>query len=263
MPKLTVKDLLRLKGVRQLTDVYVTTISEAQACNAAGIDIITASMPSSKVDLIAAAAPNSFFVNAIGYGTVTTIPQALELGFAFLKGGADAVYCSMSAEYIAAMTREGIPCIGHVGLVPYKAGWYGGMKPFGKTLDEALLVYEQARRFQDAGAIAIEVELVPTEIATAITTRLDLLTISMGAGSGCDGQYLFATDILGTNTGHVPRHAKAYRDHASEYERLHNDSIAAFREYKADVDGGVFPAAQNIVPTPQGLTEAFLDAIGE
>jgi 3-methyl-2-oxobutanoate hydroxymethyltransferase len=69
----------------------------------------------------------------------------------------------------------------------------------------------------------------------------------MGSGTGCDAQYLFSTDVLGDNEGHIPRHAKVYRDFKSEYQRLHQESIAAFREFKEDVASGVYPAPRQLI----------------
>jgi 3-methyl-2-oxobutanoate hydroxymethyltransferase len=65
--------------------------------------------------------------------------------------------------------------------------------------------------------------------------------ISMGAGAGCDAQYLFASDVLGSNRGHVPRHAKTYRNFGAEYDRLQIERIAAFSEYQSDVASGAYP----------------------
>jgi 3-methyl-2-oxobutanoate hydroxymethyltransferase len=70
---------------------------------------------------------------------------------------------------------------------------------------------------------------------------------SMGAGTGCDAQYLFACDILGTNRGHMPRHSKVYRNFAAEYDRLQQERIAAFSEYVADDNSGAYPEDRHIV----------------
>jgi 3-methyl-2-oxobutanoate hydroxymethyltransferase len=71
--------------------------------------------------------------------------------------------------------------------------------------------------------------------------------ISMGAGAGCDAQYLFSEDVLGTHRGHYPRHAKRYRDLATEFDRIQNERISAFREYAADIQSGAYPAPQHMV----------------
>jgi 3-methyl-2-oxobutanoate hydroxymethyltransferase len=74
-----------------------------------------------------------------------------------------------------------------------------------------------------------------------------MFMISMGAGTGCDAQYLFADDVLGQNRGHVPRHAKIYRNFAAEQERLQRERIAAFSEYASDVKSGAYPERKHLV----------------
>ncbi|TGV41228.1 3-methyl-2-oxobutanoate hydroxymethyltransferase, partial [bacterium M00.F.Ca.ET.168.01.1.1] len=98
-----------------------------------------------------------------------------------------------------------------------------------------------------AGAFAAEIEVVPAEVASAISRRTPLIMISMGAGAGCDAQYLFSEDLLGSNRGHYPRHAKRYRDFAAELDRLQNGRIAAFREYADDIQSGAYPEPRHMV----------------
>ena len=161
------------------------------------------------------------------------------------------------------MASEGIPVVGHVGFVPYKSTWFGGFKAVGKTADEALKVYEATLAYQDAGAIAVEMEIVPHLVAAEISKRVAILVIGMGSGTGCDGQYLFATDILGDNEGHVPRHAKTYRDFKREYARLHQESIAAFREFHDDVQRGVYPAPDQLVQIKDEEYARFVAALAQ
>lgn len=122
-------------------------------------------------------------------------------------------------------------------------------------------VFRRAKAYEDAGAIAIEVELVPEPVATEITKRVSILTVAMGAGAGCDAQYLFAKDILGYNEGHIPRHAKVYRNHRAEYDRLHQDAIAAFSEFKAETESEDFPAPGNTLKMPAGEFDDFMSQI--
>lgn len=92
--------------------------------------------------------------------------------------------------------------------------------------------------------------------------QLSMLRVEMGAGAGCDAQYLFASDVLGSNRGHVPRHAKVYRDFAAEHERMQAERVAAFREYQQDVAGGAYPQAGHMVgvsPEVLGEFRQFLD----
>ena len=88
-----------------------------------------------------------------------------------------------------------------------------------------------------------------------------MVMISMGSGPNCDAQYLFSTDVLGTNRGHVPRHAKQYADLASEEDRLQRLRVAAFADYKADVESGGFPDDTRLVPIPDGELAVFLASL--
>ena len=117
------------------------------------------------------------------------------------------------------------------------------------------------KAFEDAGAVGVEMEVVPAQVATEISKRTKMLIIGMGAGLDCDVQYLFATDILGDNEGHVPRHSKVYRDFKSEYHRLHRESVAAFKEFRSDVLTGAYPTAKNDVSIDKKEFESFLKAI--
>ena len=102
-------------------------------------------------------------------------------------------------------------------------------------------------QLEAAGAFGAEIEVVPVEVAEAISQRTSLFMLSMGAGTGCDAQYLFAEDMLGANRGHMPRHSKVYRNFAAEYDRLQEERIAAFSEFVADVNSGAYPEERHIV----------------
>ena len=104
----------------------------------------------------------------------------------------------------------------------------------------------------------IHSDLKQEQIAEAISKRTEMLVISMGSGKGCDAQYLFAEDILGTNRGHVPRHAKVYRNLAGELDRIQQERVQAFREYQADVLKGTFPDTKNTVGVKSEEYDEFL-----
>jgi 3-methyl-2-oxobutanoate hydroxymethyltransferase len=260
MPKPTVKDLLNLKGKRQLTEVFVDTPLEAQACEAAGIDMIVTS-EFKDMKAIRAAAPNTFLTIGLIYGRHANADEAVRGGFNALGLGADAVYFGGSIASVEKMANEGIPVVGHVGLIPYKATWTGGFKAVGKTAEDALKVYKRTLAYQEAGAIAVEMEVVPNQIAAEISSRVKIIVLSMGSGTGCDGQYLFVNDILGTNAGHVPRHAKVYANLRAEYERLHLESIAALSAFRAEVETGVYPAMEHMVTAKDDEYQKFLWAL--
>lgn len=253
----TVADLRALKGRRQLAMLRVETLEEAAAAQAAGVDLL--SVPPALVlhREFRDAAPTCFAIPGLEYGDFVTAEEYARAAFQVLKAGADAVYCAASMATVRRLRDEGIPVCGHSGLIPSQATWTGGFKAVGKTLETAQLVWRQVKALEDAGAFAAEIEVVPAEVAALISERTSLIMISMGAGAGCDAQYLFATDVLGANQGHVPRHAKVYRNFAAEYERLQAERIAAFKEYAQDVGSGAYPAPGHQVGVPAETLEAF------
>jgi len=242
----TIADLRALKGQRQLSMLRVETLDEAAAAEQAGIDLISVP-PALLGPAFREAAPTVFAIPGLEYGDFVTAEEYLRAAFKAMKAGGDAVYCAASMGIVRRLRDEGIPVCGHSGLIPSQATWTGGFKAVGKTLDTALLVWRQVKALEEAGAFAAEIEVVPAEVATLISQRTSLVMISMGAGAGCDAQYLFASDVLGFNRGHVPRHAKTYRNFAAEYDRLQAERVAAFKEYEADVAGGAYPAQQHQV----------------
>ena len=188
------------RGLGQMTMLYVETEDEAAAAAAAGIDILSIIGPLWTPEMRVAAG-NCFVQVGLLYGDLVTTEDYLRAGHAGLKLGGDCFYCAAGLPTIRAMTDEGLPVIGHIGLVPSKATWTGGFRAVGKTAVQALGVLQAALALQAAGAIGAEIEVVPDRVAAEIARRTDLLLFSMGAGAGCDAQYLFAEDVLGCTRG--------------------------------------------------------------
>jgi 3-methyl-2-oxobutanoate hydroxymethyltransferase len=263
MPKTrpTVADLLALKGERQLTMLRVMSLEEAEACEAAGIELLSVPPELLEDRRFRDAAPSCFVMAGLEPGAYVTTEDYLRAGFRMLKASADAVYCAASLETIARLRAEGIPVCGHVGLIPSRCTWTGGFRAVGKTADSALEVYRLTKRLEAAGAFAAEIEVVPAEIATEISKRTSMFMISMGAGGSCDAQYLFAEDVLGSHSSHYPRHSKVYRNFRAEYDRLQRERIAAFSEYRADVEAARFPGGEHTVAIAKEELAAFLSRL--
>jgi 3-methyl-2-oxobutanoate hydroxymethyltransferase len=174
-----------------------------------------------------------------------------------MRRGADAVYSSHSPRFIEAMADEGIPVTGHVGLVPNRATWTN-FRAIGRTADEAFKVLRAAKDLENAGAACIEVEVVPVRLADHVTRSTPLITMGMGCGTACDTQYLFSCDVLGTHTGHYPRHAKRYADFLTLEAELQEKRIAAFRAFGRDVAGGTYPEAKHQVDMDDAAYDRFL-----
>lgn len=257
----TVADLQALKGRRQLTMLRYFTLDEAAAAERAGIEI--ASVPPAVLfdPGYREAAPTIFSMTGQTHTECGSPDAYLRWCNGALERGADALYCSGSLATVERLAREYIPVVGHLGLVPARATWTGGFRAVGKTADSAMALYHAAKAYEEAGAIAVELEVVPEEVASEIASRVGILVWSMGAGSGCDAQYLFANDILGYTEGHVPRHSKIYRNFKAEYARLQEERVAAFREFVDDVESGAFPDERQLVRMPPDELDAFRNRI--
>lgn len=255
--KLEVHHIRAAKGRRQLVQLNVTGAEHARAAEAAGVDMIVSGRIGERA-AIRAAAPDTHFTVGLIYGRYVNADEARRAAFEALEAGADSIYCAMHYDVVAALAREGVPVVGHVGLVPQKARWTG-FRAFGKTLEEAKEVMRAVRRYEEAGAFAVEMEVVAEPAATAIAAATPLTVISMGSGGGCDAQYLFAVDVLGETTGRMPRHARRYDDFAQEFARLHARRVAAFTAFRDDVAAARFPARGEIVAGDEDAAAAFRD----
>jgi 3-methyl-2-oxobutanoate hydroxymethyltransferase len=254
--RLTVCDLQGGKGSRKWLHLHVDTPAEATAAVACDITILSCE-PDHNLEAIRVAAPYAFVSVGMPHGAVASPDEAVRLGFALMRRGADAVYCSHSPRFIEAMAAEGIPVTGHVGLVPNRATWTN-FRAVGKTAEEAFKVLRAAKDLENAGAACLEVEVVPVRLAEHITRSTPMITMGMGCGAACDTQYLFSSDVLGTHTGHYPRHAQRYADFVTLEAGLQEQRIAAFRAFGRDVAEGSYPQAKHQVGIDDAAFDRFL-----
>jgi 3-methyl-2-oxobutanoate hydroxymethyltransferase len=155
-----------------------------------------------------------------------------------------------SGRMMEAVVKAGIPVMGHIGWTPQAANAAGKVRVVGKSRDQGRALLADALAVQEAGAFAIVLELVPQQLAAAITERLRIPTIGIGAGAGCSGQVQVVTDMLGLDAWR-PRHAKAYAD-------LRGTILEAARAYAADVAAGTFPGADQTVRMDDGVLDEIL-----
>ncbi len=260
----TIKHLQNLKGKTVLTETMPFTTSEAAAAEEAGIDTLKVKFdpfdPTSAI-AIRKAAPNTFMTFCIGLTKIATPAEAVRAGFDAMEAGADGIMCQWGPEFIRAVSNVGIPVQAHAGLVPRLSTWTGGLRAVGKTIEEALWVFNQIRSFEEAGAWAVEVEVVPAELLAQISSRTRLVVSSIGAGSGGDIQFMFAEDILGNHAPPYPRHTKQYRNLFKMEQAMQAERVEGFRDYITDVKSGGFPAPEHIVNAPEGLIDQFLAAV--
>ncbi|MGC8633846.1 MAG: 3-methyl-2-oxobutanoate hydroxymethyltransferase [Candidatus Limnocylindrales bacterium] len=190
------------------------------------------------VKAVARGTEHALVVADLPFLSYETAEQARENAGRFLReGGAQAVKAEggvRSARSIEAMVRAGIPVMGHIGWTPQaKHGMGGKVRVQGRTREAARRLLTDALAVQDAGAFAVVLELVPQELAAAITARLRIPTIGIGAGPACSGQVQVVTDLLGLGS-FVPRHARPYA-------HLRETILEAARAYALDVTSGAFP----------------------
>ena len=262
--KYSVYDLQQLKGKRCLTHIHVKSAQEAAAAEQAGVDLMSCSFDSpeaqARLPLLVAAAADSFLSAATPHGLASP-EEAIRIGFRALEMGASSVYCSASPFIVEAMAREGIPVVGHLGMVPRHVTWTG-YRAIGRTVQEARELHRRMKALENAGAYAAELEVVPHNLARWLCSQTKLILMSLGSGTGCDTQFLFSDDILGDYDERPPRHAKAYRNFAEENRRLQAERIAAFGEYVADVKEGRFPERGHLVEMEEPLLDEVMRSIG-
>jgi 3-methyl-2-oxobutanoate hydroxymethyltransferase len=180
--------------------------------------------------------------------------EAIEHAGQFMReAGAQAVKVEggvRTARVIEALIRAGIPVMGHIGLTPQTINTIGKVRVQGKTLDQARSLIADAYAVQEAGAFAMVLELVPEQLAAAITERLRIPTIGIGAGAGCSGQVQVVTDLLGLGD-FVPRHARPYAN-------IRETILDAATAFATDVVAGTFPGPEQTVRMDDAILEDVL-----
>ena len=167
-----------------------------------------------------------------------------------LEGGRDRL------PAIEAIVGAGIPVQGHLGLTPQSVHQLGGFRAQGKTAPVARRLVEDAMMLQEAGCFSLVLETIPTRLARLVSERLEIPTIGIGAGVGCDGQVLVTHDLLGLFDRFTPRFVKKYAD-------LHNEMAQAFTAYKTDVEAGVFPAEGHSLDMPDEEWEKLMEGLDQ
>ena len=191
---------------------------------------------------VARARPRSLLIGDLPFGSYQASDEdAVANAVRLVKAGADAVKLEGAGPMVSrvrALVGAGIPVMGHLGLTPQSATALGGFKAQGRTAQAAQRMLADAVELQAAGAFALVLESVPARVAAHITAALEMPTIGIGAGPGCDGQVLVWHDLLGINEGPAPRFVKRYADVAGEIRR----GLAAFA---SDVRSGAYPADEH------------------
>lgn len=206
-------------------------------------------------------APSAFLVGDMPYLTYQVCAEDAirNAGQYMSRAGCDCVKVEVDrrlVRIVEAMASATIPVMAHLGLRPQSIQSVGGYKIQGKSSGDALTLIEDAKMMEDAGAVALLLEAVPTEVAKIIAESTSLPVIGIVCGPHVDGQVLVLHDMLGYGGGHPPRSVK-------QYASLHDIMVTAFRAYAQDVTSGAFPTEENAVgmdPVERGKLQKLLDA---
>ena len=256
----TVRDIIDLKGERQLTQTLPFIPNEAKAAEDAGIDLMNTRFNYFKQETaieIRKSASKTFMSFVIPLLSVPTKDDALKHSYKAMELGADGIIFQGSLNHIEALSNAGIPVQGHIGLVPRKSTWTGGIRAVGKTIDEAKALFQNLKDLENAGAWAVECEVIPSRLMRELSSRTSLVTISIGSGNGGDVQFLFAEDILGASEGPFPRHSKQYCNLFKESQRIQKIRVNAFKDFIDEVNSDIFPSNNFEVEVTEGFVEKF------
>ena len=154
-------------------------------------------------------------------------------------------------DAIRAIVAAGIPVMGHLGLTPQSVQQLGGFRIQGRTAQAAHRLLEDALLLQDAGCFSLVLEAIPARLAALVSQRLEIPTIGIGAGGGCDGQVLVIHDLLGFFDRFTPKFAKRYAE-------LHAEMARALAAYRDDVEQKLFPGPELSLDLPDDEWDAFL-----
>jgi len=189
--------------------------------------------------LVATAAQRSLIIADLPFLSYQiSVEEAVRNAGRLLQAGAAAVKLEGGAavrDRVEAMTRFGIPVMGHLGMTPQSVNCFGGYKVQGKNQDLAEALVMDAKALQTAGVFAIVLEAIPASLAKTVTQSLAIPTIGIGAGPDCDGQVLVLYDLLGLFDDFVPKFVKPYG-------HLKADALQALRRYQEEVEHGKFPS---------------------
>ena len=274
--KLTAVDIRERKVGPKLTMLSLYDFPFARLAEESGLDIILvgdslgmvvhgydSTVPVTLNDIIyhtqavKRGAPKTHIVADMPFLTyhIDTAKTVENAGRLLQDGGADSVKLEGGrevADQVAALVRAGIPVMGHIGLTPQSAGALGGFKVQGRDAISARKILDDAQAIADAGAFAMVLEVIPSELGEMITRGVGVPTIGIGAGPFCDGQVLVAHDMLGLQERIIGRFAKIYLDAGPEIRE-------AFTSYISEVQDGAFPDEEH----SYAMSEATLKQLRE
>jgi len=260
----TVADLQALKGSgKTLSMSNPANDAETIACVEAGIDLLV--IWEENLDRTREITPTHFLGAGSTWKQFGTTDEILSHAVDLMGRGVDMYYTIRSFEVMEKLADEGIPVQSHIGLIPTYGHWAGGLRAYGRTADEAIEIWRTMRRMEDAGVFAVEVECIAEEVMTALNEKTSLVTFSLGSGQSCDAVFSFVADACGepSEEDSPPRHAHAFGDVGRLHKQVHDERVAAMKEFHDETSVGNFPYPANNISMHDGEHEKFLEALDD
>jgi len=255
---LTVADLLKNKGKIKYLQTTATDSTEASAAKEAGIDMILCKSP--VINEIRKGAPDIFLTATIDLALFPTENEVLHEAFRAMSAGADQIYTARGPHIVEMLSKEEIPVMCHLGLVPRKSSWRGGLRAIGKNAEEAIKLFNDFKTMESAGAFSAECEIILEEIMTEISKRTSLITSSLGSGLSGDIIYLFQNDICGEHEN-IPKHARAFGNVLKLKNDIYRERVSSLKNFKNSVENQTFPSEKELINIGKEELEKFKDLI--
>ena len=257
----SVRDIINMKKESKISVITSYDYTLASLCDRAGIDILLVGDSAGMVMLgyentipvtmeqmcmfteaVSNARKNSLIVADMPFMSYQTgIDDAIRNSGRLIKAGADAVKLeggAVMAKTVGAIVDVGIPVMGHIGLQPQTTMLSQGYRVQGRTKDSAIILINDAKKLEEAGAFSIVLEMVSYEAAGVISDTVQIPTIGIGSGARCDGQVLVIQDLLGMYENLKPKFAKRYMN-------LADDVVKALTDFRSDIESCAFPSKEN------------------
>ena len=255
---LTVSDLIQNKGKKKYLQTTATDSSEASAAKEAGIDMLLCKSP--VINEIRKGAPDIFLTATIDLALFPSENEVLHEAFRAMSAGADQIYTARGPHIVEMLSKEHIPVMCHLGLVPRKSSWRGGLRAIGKTAEEGLKLYNDFKTMENAGAFSAECEIIVEEVMIEISKKTSLITSSLGSGLSGDIIYLFQNDICGEHEN-IPRHARAFGNVLKLKNEIYKERVSSLKSYKNSVENKSFPSDNELISINKEELEKFKNLI--
>ncbi|TCL01353.1 ketopantoate hydroxymethyltransferase [Shimia isoporae] len=258
----TISDLQALKGTgKKLSMANPANAPELRACIEAGIDLFV--VGGDQIDEVREIAPHHFTGVGSSWAQFGSTAEILDHAFEMMRKGGDLYYTLRSFETMETLAREGIPVQSHIGLIPTFSHYCGGLRAWGRKADEAMQIFETLKRMEDAGVVAVEAECIAEEVLEAVNLKTSIVTFSLGSGNAGDAVFSFVADICGeaSEEDKPPKHAHSFGNVGRLHKQVHQERVAALKEFHKEVAATNFPYPETNVTMHDGEKAKFLEAL--